>query len=171
MGVLTSVIVLLIIALGVLGLLRPREVCAETEISASQSQAWQVLTAFEDYAQWNPFITQIIGWPSAQSDIGVTIRAPFIKQMQFILRVDSVKPESEMIWLGETLMPKVLDGRHYFRLNKTGEGEIRFSQGEIFSGVLLYFVWPVLSVLTRKNFNDMNAGFKGYLASLSKSAS
>jgi uncharacterized protein YndB with AHSA1/START domain len=38
-----------------------KEIITEIEIDASPSQVWQVLTDFEKYPTWNPFIKKISG--------------------------------------------------------------------------------------------------------------
>ncbi len=42
-----------------------KQMSTEIEISASSTRAWQVLTDFPSFSQWNPFI------PSAQGEVKV----------------------------------------------------------------------------------------------------
>jgi hypothetical protein len=39
------------------------EISSEIEIGATPARVWSVLTDFEHYADWNPFITSISGTP------------------------------------------------------------------------------------------------------------
>jgi len=38
-----------------------KEIKTSIEISASPETIWKILTNFEDYENWNPFITKISG--------------------------------------------------------------------------------------------------------------
>ena len=37
------------------------EIRTEVEIAAPAAEVWRTLTAFADYGEWNPFITQLSG--------------------------------------------------------------------------------------------------------------
>jgi Polyketide cyclase / dehydrase and lipid transport len=41
-----------------------KEIVTEIEINAAPSRVWQVLTDFEKYPIWNPFIKKITGIPA-----------------------------------------------------------------------------------------------------------
>ena len=36
-----------------------REICTEIEIAGSLARVWEVLTRFDEYPQWNPFIPHV----------------------------------------------------------------------------------------------------------------
>ena len=66
--------------------------------------------------------------------------------------------ESELAWGGG--VPGLLDVHHYFRFEPTADG-FRFVHGEIFRGVLLPLLWPIIGARVRKeNYEAMNEAFK-----------
>ena len=45
-----------------------KEIVREIEINAPPSRVWQVLTDFEKYPTWNPFIKKITGIPAKNEE-------------------------------------------------------------------------------------------------------
>lgn len=148
------------VVISVAGLNTSREVNADIEINAPANVVWRVLIDYERYGEWNPFITKISGVAIADSRLAVTIEPPIGGTMNFNLLVQSVKEPHEITWTGQTLMPRVLDGEHYFRIKSISADKSIFSQGERYSGVLLFFSWPVIHWSVTQSFNDMNVALK-----------
>ena len=58
--------------------------------------------------------------------------------MTFRPRVLRAVPEHELRWLGRFLLPGILDGEHFFKIEPLDEGRrTRFIQGERFTGLLV----------------------------------
>ncbi|CAK0740643.1 hypothetical protein CCP3SC1_1220003 [Gammaproteobacteria bacterium] len=64
--------------------------------------------------------------------------------MDFNLTLKGIKSPQEMIWTSQIFLPGVLDGEHYFRIEKVTAEKVIFRQGERYSGILLYLTWPVI---------------------------
>lgn len=154
---LTAVVV---IAIALPGLFTSREVNSSIGINAPAETVWKVLSDFPHYGEWNPFITRISGATSPGSRLAVTIRPAIGGEMEFNLLLQSTTPPHEMIWLGQTLMPKLLDGRHYLRIDPIDADHSRFSQGERYSGLLLFFSWPVIRWSVNRSFAQMNEALR-----------
>ena len=154
------VVVFIIALLFVAGLHTHDKVFSSIEIDAPPKDVWKTLTDFESYGEWNPFMTQVSGNAKKGAPIKVTIALPFKQSMDFNLTIDSIKSRSEMVWVGRTLEPRILDGEHYFWLESISGKRTRFTQGEKFSGLLLYLSWPWLKGSVTANFNKMNEALK-----------
>ena len=85
---------------------------------------------FDNYSNWNPFIINIDGKANEGEAIKVTISLPFKLSMDFKWKVETVTDGSEMICLGQTLAPNILDGEHFLRVESLGDNHTRFSQRE-----------------------------------------
>ncbi len=144
----------------VLGLHTSDEVKTEIEIDSSANEVWKILSNFEEYAQWNPFITKISGELRKNAPIEVTIALPFSQSLVFPLKVERQTRGKEMVWSGETLAPNILDALHTFQINKLGPNKVQFVQTEKVSGLLLYILLPFYKSAMERNFKKMNLALK-----------
>jgi uncharacterized protein YndB with AHSA1/START domain len=53
-----------------------KEIVTEIEINAPPSRVWQILTDFEKYPTWNPFIKKISGIPAINEKLEVHMPDP-----------------------------------------------------------------------------------------------
>jgi hypothetical protein len=119
-----------------------------------------VLTDFERYGDWNPFITSISGTPMPAEQLRVRMHPPGGIATTFRPKVLDAERERELRWLGTLGMRGLFDGEHSFRIEPLDEGRVRFLQTEHFTGFLV----PVLMLLvrnsTRRGFEAMNRALK-----------
>ncbi len=137
-----------------------REVRTEVEINAPASSVWRVLTNFMLYPEWNPFISNVSGELVDGGELRVTTVSLFGIPLNFRLKVDNIRENHGMRWLGQTIKPGLLDGRHYFEIHELSPDKVRFVQYEEFSGFLLMLAWWVLRPLSRRGFDSMNKALK-----------
>lgn len=126
-------------------------------IQASPEKIWTILTDFERYPQWNPFIIYISGKATEGSSLTVQIQPPQSKSMTFRPVVTSVKKFQELSWLGKLLFKGLFDGAHHFRLQDNSDGSTTFFQSEDFSGILSNII-PLKH--TEAGFHLMNQKLK-----------
>lgn len=132
----------------------------EIEIDASAERVWKVLSDFNAYPEWNPFIKSVIGQPVQGTRLKIIIQPGEAKPMRFSPRVIVAEPERELRWLGRLLVPGVFDGEHCFIIEKLSDNKVRFEQSERFNGLL---VGPMRSTLNRdttRGFEEMNQALK-----------
>ncbi|SDI16420.1 hypothetical protein SAMN05421505_13643 [Sinosporangium album] len=144
-------------ALHVWTLARPHEVRTEIEVDASPRRVWEVLTRFDAYPDWNPFIVSVRG----RAETGATL----INQLSiggrttgFSPTVLSASPGRELRWLGRVLVPGIVDGEHYFVIEDLGDGRSRLVHGETFTGAFVPFAGKALDVADE--FAAMNSALK-----------
>jgi hypothetical protein len=146
-----------------------REIRSQIEIAAPAAGVWQILTDFEAYPAWNPFIVKVSGRP----EVGARLRAQFRLRsgpgMTFRPRVTKVEAERELRWFGSLVIPGIFEGEHIFLIEPLDEGRVRFRQEERFTGVLVplfgFFIGS-----TRKGFERMNEALKSLAESVSVTA-
>jgi hypothetical protein len=136
-----------------------REIRTEIEIDAPAERVWEVLTEFDAYPEWNPFITRLEGAGREGARLSVTIRPPGRKAMTLGPTVKVLRPVSEFRWLGRLGIPGIFDGEHVHEVEALGADRSRYTQREHFSGVLVPFTGKVLDA-TEAGFREMNTALK-----------
>ncbi len=108
------------------------------------------------YPQWNPFIVELRGDLSSGSDIRFKFRVPPAPAVPARGTVLDVVPGVELRWAGRLLWPWLFRAEHYHLLEPAGEGQTRFTHGEIFTGVLAVMTWPLLRRFARPVYSRFN---------------
>jgi hypothetical protein len=135
------------------------ELRTEVEIDAPVSHVYRVLTAFERYPEWNPFITSISGRLESGQALAVEMSLPEGKTYLLKPRLTVVSPDRELRWCGHFLRPALLQADHFFQLSERGEALTRVVHGENFTGLLLRFAGSTLTQ-TARGFVYMNQALK-----------
>ena len=136
-----------------------RELRREIEIDAPPAVVWDVLTEFDAYEEWNPFIRSISGNAQPGEKLTVRIEPPDGRGMTFKPTVLAAEPSRELRWIGHLLLPNVFDGEHALRIEPLDGERSRFIQEERFTGVLVAIVGKSLGK-TEAGFEQMNAALK-----------
>ncbi|MCK5633360.1 SRPBCC domain-containing protein [bacterium] len=137
-----------------------KQIFTGIEINAPVEKVWAVLTNFEEYPKWNPFIKLVDGEIKEGSVFKVTLEQPDSKPMVFKPKCLKFEKNKEFKWLGHLYIPGIFDGEHSFELIEMGEKKTNFIQKEIFKGLLVPFLWKQLNTKTRKGFKLMNEKLK-----------
>jgi hypothetical protein len=137
-----------------------KQLHTEIIIKASVQHIWDVLTDFDAYPEWNPFITSLEGDVNEGSQFTVVLQSPNSKPMTFKPTCLKLQPYKEFRWLGRLIFPGLFNGEHIFELIDNGNGKVRFVQREKFKGLLVPLLWKQLNTKTRQGFEHMNAKLK-----------
>lgn len=132
----------------------------EIEINAPISIVWKILSDFQSYPKWNPFILSFDGVPEAGRQFKVTIQPSGKKPMTFKPVCLALIPEKEFRWLGHLGIKGIFDGEHIFELKKLDQNRTLLIQRENFSGLLVPLLWRQLNTSTRSGFEQMNQELK-----------
>lgn len=126
------------------------------DIKASPKQVWEILTDFDRYAEWNPFVKKIEG----KIAVGKRFYAE-IGDMKFKPVVVAFEEEKVFEWLGHVLIPRIVfDGQHKFELVDNQDGTTRLNQSEKFSGILVPLMKKMLINKTKPGFESLNQALK-----------
>ncbi|HKU49861.1 MAG TPA: SRPBCC domain-containing protein [Nitrososphaera sp.] len=136
-----------------------KEIVTEINIAAAPSRIWKVLTNFEKYSNWNPFMTKVSGRAVEGEKLEVTLPNPQGGTMVISPTILRVEDEKELRWLGRT-EGDTFNGEHSFILEPTGQGNVRFVHSEKFTGSKVAMLEGWLDTSVRKHFEDMNRALK-----------
>lgn len=140
----------------------------ETEkviISSSPQRVWNILTNFEEYGEWNEFITSVTLKGGEKLKVGdrldITVKVPDGGLNSFSPIVLKANPAQELRWEGSLPIPGLFRGQHYFLLTQadTSNATTTLVHGEVFRGLLVPLLGSMLEK-TRKGFIIMNNGLK-----------
>jgi hypothetical protein len=137
-----------------------KELRTEIEIQATAERVWQLLTDFPSFPQWNPFIRKASGNIRVGERLEVNIQPSGASGMTFRPTVLKAEPNRELRWLGHLLISGLFDGEHIFTIEPLGEGRVRFTQREVFTGLLVPLFARGLDTDTRRGFEEMNQALK-----------
>ena len=137
-----------------------KEIVREIEINAPPSRVWQVLTDFEKYPTWNPFIKKITGIPAKNEKIEVHMPDPRGGTMVFMPTVLVAESDRELRWLGRS-EGDVFNGEHRFQIDPIeNNNKVHFTQSEKFTGSMVASLEGWLDTAVNQNFEDMNRALK-----------
>ena len=135
------------------------QIYTEILINAEPKKVWQILTDFENYFDWNPFIKSVEGDVKIGNTISVKIEPTNGNGLTFKPVVLAYEPEKELRWLGKLFIKGLLDGEHQFKLVDHRNGTTTFVHAETFSGLLVSLLKKNLTN-TKSSFEEMNMELK-----------
>ncbi len=137
-----------------------KEIKTEILINASPEKVWAILTDFQNYPNWNPFIKSITGNVAVGNIIVARLEPPEASGMTFKPKVLQFDKNKKFRWLGHLLFPGLFDGEHQFELIDNGNGTTTFIQSEKFNGIFVPLFKKMLDVNTKNGFVLMNEKLK-----------
>ena len=132
---------------------------SEIMINSSAKRVWEIITDFDDFPHWNPFIRRATGEIRTEAKLEVFIQPSGTKGMTFRPRLLKVDPYHELRWLGRLYLPWLFDGEHALIIEPSSENSIKFIQREKFTGLLVPFTRSLLRD-TQRGFEEMNRELK-----------
>lgn len=132
---------------------------SEIIINGEPDDVWKTLMDFNNYDNWNPFIKSISGKKKEGEQLNVIIKPPGGKRMKFKPTILVIREKYEFRWIGKFIIKGLLDGEHYFKLEKIRNNQTKFIHGEKFQGLLVRIMRSALNN-TNKGFVLMNQALK-----------
>jgi hypothetical protein len=136
------------------------QIRTEIEINSPPLRVWEILTDFVRYPQWNPFILEIKGVVSPGATVPYRFEFPRGLRVWAHAKILQFEPEKELRWTAHFLTPSVFNGEHYFTITPTSGSNSVFRHGEIFSGLTLPIVWPILRAYGPEIYESLNKALK-----------
>ncbi len=134
-------------------------IVTEIVIDAPAEKVWEILTNLNAFQSWNPFIVKSVGEVKPKARLVNTMQTEK-NTMTFKPVVQQVIPNEYFDWIGSLLIPGIFDGHHYFRIEPIDQKQVKFIQGENFSGILSSIIFRKVGDDTRMGFIKMNQALK-----------
>lgn len=128
---------------------------SEVILPASVERSWQVLTHFERYPEWNPYLPKIEGKLLAGEKVNFTLareKAP--KTLDLVTTLGEVATNQRFHWIGRLGIQGIYDTRHGFELRARADGNTDLLHYEEFRGVI-----PALVKDKEKKIEDLQNDF------------
>ncbi len=142
----------------VLNVVTTLELKTEVVFDAPKEKVWEVLIDSDMYAEWNPFITSVIG-EMKQGEQITNVMVNKGRETTFSPVITVFLENESLEWLGSAL-GGMFKGCHYFKLSETEEGRSEMVHGEEFSGLLSGLVIQIIAIDSQANFELMNEAMK-----------
>jgi len=137
-----------------------KELRSEIVIEAPPERVWDVLTDFDRFREWNPFIREASGRIEKDQRLNITLHPSGGRMLKIRPLVVSVEPNKELRWIGHLGVPGIFDGQHIFELEPSGSTRTVLVQREQFGGILLPLLSGMLRNETARGFTEMNQALK-----------
>ncbi len=139
------------------------QVYTEIIINAPKEKVWNALLDFQNYSNWNSFITKIKG----NSDLGGKVEAvlflPASLPMQFEGVICRNITNKTLAWNGYLVARWLFEPTHIFEIEEKSENEILFIHREEYKGFIIPFIKFMLPTLVGKGFKVMNQDLKKFV--------
>jgi hypothetical protein len=129
-------------------------------VDCTPEKIWDILTNFEEYELWNPFMTKVEGDAKLGAKIKVQIRTMRGKQRIYHPIITRFEINKELRWKGKSFLPGIFDGERIFLIDKTADNEVAFFHKELFSGLGVKLVGNKLDESLGEGFEKMNLALK-----------
>jgi hypothetical protein len=129
-------------------------------IERGPDQVWAAIAEIDQYVNWSRFIKSIEGELKIGEQLEVLIVPEGEDGMKFTPEVLVAESNRELRWTGKLGVHGVLDGEHYFILEKLDGNRTRLLHGEKFSGLLTPIIWSSIVDSTLQGFKNHNQSLK-----------
>jgi hypothetical protein len=137
-----------------------QKICTDIIIDAPAEKVWGILTDFESFDNWNPFIRVKKGKLETGAQLEVLLQLPGHKPITMKPIMVKVEPVREFRWSGSMWVKGLFDGEHAFRIEELDESRSRLIQCERFKGVLVPLILHMIGDEIKQGFESMNRALK-----------
>ena len=137
------------------------EIKTFTDIDAPVDKVWKILTDFGNFPKWNPLIPKIDGRAGSGEKLTISLRTPVGAPIELQVTIVEFTKNKKLEWQGKSpFIEAILQGDHYFTLDRISETKTRFHHGEKFAGWLEVILSGVIIEYGTPLYSEMNLAFK-----------
>jgi hypothetical protein len=123
-----------------------REIKTQYHYAVKTSLLWKIIIDFPHYPMWNNFILEVLGEAEPATRIKFRFQLPRGIMLPATAIILTVESEKEIRWKGRLPIPGLFSAEHYYILDSNGNGQTDLYHGEIFRGLLVPLIWPLLRI-------------------------
>jgi hypothetical protein len=129
------------------------------DVSASPEQVWTILTEFNGYRQWNPFITHAKGTAKVGEQLELRLKALGDKEKILSAKISEIKEGKELKFV-TSLIPGLLRWEHTLHVEDFKDSHVCIVQRAVFTGMMANRYKARLTEHLRSGFAAMNQALK-----------
>lgn len=137
------------------------KVQTQITIKTTPEKVWKVLTDFEKYPEWHPYIIKIDGNLKKKSKIKVTYKKNDHEEGVFSAYIIENEANKKLSWGGS--LGFIFRAKHYYTIEPVGNDSIKFTQGEYWKGIFGGMYGKKIYEDTTRKFELMNRKLKDVL--------
>jgi hypothetical protein len=131
----------------------------DIEIEASAAEVWRVLSDFDRWPEWHPFVSGVSGRLAAGEQVALR-KGSGDRSLTVRQKVAMVRDGEEFRLAGKLGVRGLLDNEHRFRVEPMGETRSRFLHGQAFRGVLVRLLIRKRGAASYEVFEQINEALK-----------
>ena len=136
-----------------------KELRTEIVIQATPEKVWKILTSLDEYAQWNPFLNNVVGVAQVGEPVELVLKST-PKDMVLHCKVNKVEPNRELRWKYHVVSKILFSGEHSFTIEPIDANHVRFVDREVFNGLLVPLQAKDIDTNTKRGFEAMDKALK-----------
>ena len=113
-----------------------REIYSDVEVKAGPGVVWDVITGFDNFPDWNPFITNCSGDLTEGSTLEMKLSPPGSDEIAVSSKVVSAMAPKEFRW---SAGGPLFNSEHVTTIQPIGDQRVRVVQRGMYSGLLTPF--------------------------------
>ncbi len=140
-----------------------KEIITEIIINSTPEKLWNVITDFQNYSKWNPFIVNITGEPKKGEKIELQLHLKSGRNRTYHPNITKVEKLSEIRWKGKLLSSSLFEGERVLKIKKIDDKSVKFINKEVFSGIASSFTPKKMDSDIEESFQMMNTALKNWI--------
>jgi hypothetical protein len=139
----------------------PNEIRTEIIIHSTPEAAWKLLTDFDQYPNWHPYLTSVTGELKLKHKIKASYLNADSTTGKFSAYILELAPNERLSWGGS--LGFIFKAKHYYIIDQIDAHTIRFTQGEYWRGVFGKSYGKKIFQETFEKYKMMNVRMKEIL--------
>lgn len=130
-------------------------------INASKKKVFELLTHWNAYPEWNPYITKIEGDPEVGQEIKVFFNMGFGPPLSLKCKVENVDAQKTTLsWEYQAALPWIYTAWHSFTIEEINPGQCQIVQKEKMQGLFGNRLQWFYHNLLKKRFHAMHEALR-----------
>jgi hypothetical protein len=135
-----------------------KKIETQIQIETSVENVWSIFSDFTQYHEWNPFLREVQGALKEGECLKIKVALSNGKVKFAEPKIEKITRGKEIWFL--TKKRFLFTGKHYFIFEAISPSKTRVIHGEIFSGILPFFLWHRIKKVFSASFEEMNKALK-----------
>jgi hypothetical protein len=136
------------------------EINTEIIINAPKKNIWDIITNFQAYSEWNPFLVKVIGEASPDSNIFFLAKSDGA-MIPVLANIIEFEFEKKFSWGGPpfTWFKSIFGAEHFFIIEEISPTQCRFRNNERMEGMVADAMWSLIEK-SEPAYHAMNLALK-----------